>query len=146
MLNLDMKLDGKITSVNKIYLRGKYGGVYLAPEVAQYRKDVKPVVEKYHKESGSKYEGGLLTMKVHVYDNFFTKGHEIRRLDIDNFAKQIIDSIFPPLKIDDKAIFNLTLKKVHYDRGQPYIIVKITESPKPAKKANQARQKSSKKL
>lgn len=146
MLNLDMRLDGKITSVNKIYLRGKYGGVYLAPEVAQYRKDIKPVVEKYYKESGSKYEGGLLTMKVHVYDNFFIKGHEIRRLDIDNFAKQIIDSIFPALKIDDKAIFNLTLKKVHYDKGQPYIIAKITESPKGNPKKTPASKKVTKKL
>jgi Holliday junction resolvase RusA-like endonuclease len=135
MLKLDMRLDGKIASVNTIYQRGRNGGVFLAPEVKQYRKDVFPIVQKYLRECGSKYEGGLLTVRIHVHTSFFTKGHEIRRLDIDNFAKQIIDSVFPPLEIDDKAIFNLNLRKVHYDKGQPYIIIKITESPKGVAKA-----------
>lgn len=134
MLKLKMRLDGKITSVNKIYMRGKNGGVYLAPEVKAYRAEVFPIVQKYYKDSRTKYEGGLLTVRVHVYDSFFTKAHTIRTLDIDNFAKQIIDSVFPPLGIDDKAIFNLNLRKVNYDKGQPYIIINITESPKGDKK------------
>jgi len=134
MLKLKMRLDGKITSVNKIYRRGKYGGVFLAPEVVAYREEQAPVVKQYHRDSGTKYEGGLLIVVVDVCMDFFTKGHEIRRLDIDNFAKNILDTIFPPLGIDDKAVFDLLLKKVQYDKGQPYITVSIKEIPKGSKK------------
>lgn len=146
MLDLKMRLDGKITSVNRIYMRGKYGGVFLAPEVVAYRKEVKPIVEKYLKDSGMKYEGGLITLKVDINEVFFTKGHEIKKLDVDNMAKQIIDSIFPALGIDDKTIFNLTLRKVHYDKGRPHIIVKLKEHPKGTKKEPAGNKKVSTKL
>jgi len=136
MLKLKMRLDGKITSVNKIYCRGRHGGVFLAPEVVKYREEQFPIVQQYHKDSGTKYEGGLLVVVVDVCMDFFTKGHEIRRLDIDNFAKNILDTIFPALGIDDKAVFDLRLKKVQYDKGQPYITVKIQEIPKGSKKGN----------
>lgn len=130
MLKLKMRLDGKITSVNKIYCRNRHGGVFLAPEVVKYREDQKPIVKQYLRDSGTHYEGGLLVVVVDVCMNFFTKGHEIKRLDLDNFAKNILDTIFPPMGIDDKAVFDLRLRKVQYDKGQPYIIVKITEHSK----------------
>lgn len=141
-----MRLNGKITSVNQVYMRGRNGGVFLAPEVKKYRDEVFPIVQQYLKDSGTTYEGGLLTVKVHINENFFTKGGDIKRLDIDNMAKQIIDSVFPPLKIDDKAIFNLSLKKVHYDKGQPYIIIKITEDAKGNPKKTKSNPQKSKKL
>lgn len=128
MLNLKMTLDGKIASVNKIYMKGRNGGIYLAPEVKDYRIAVKPVVEKYYADSPNKYKGGLLVVKVDIHTNFLTKGGEVRRIDIDNFAKQIIDSIFPPLNIDDKMIFDLRLRKVQYD-GNPKAIITIKEIP-----------------
>lgn len=140
MLKLDMTLDGKITSANKIYMRGRNGGVYLAPEVAQYRKDVKKPVEDAYKESKTKYEGGPLNVMVYAHTRFFNKDGTIKRLDIDNFAKSVIDAVFPPLKIDDKAIFTLTLRKVHYE-GQPFVRVKITELANPNKKESKANKK-----
>ena len=126
MLKLKLKLDGKITSVNKTYMRGRYGGTYLAPEVKAYREEVFPVVQAAHKKSKTKYTDGYLVVKIQVYTKFFTKAGGIRRLDIDNFAKNVIDAIFPPLEVDDKAIFDLQLKKVHYE-GNPYITVSIEE-------------------
>lgn len=128
MLNLKMTLDGKLASVNKMYLRGKHGGVYLAPEVVEYREKVAPIVEEYYANCADKYEGGLLTVTVHVHTSFFTKGDEVRRLDIDNFAKQTIDSVFPPLGIDDKMIFDLRLRKVEY-AGNPKCNIHIKEIP-----------------
>lgn len=134
MLKLNMRLDGKITSVNKTYLRGRNGGVFLAPEVVEYRKAQAPIVRKYLKDSGTTYEGGLLIVVIDVCCDFFTKGQQIKRLDLDNFAKNILDTIFPALGIDDKAVFDLRLKKVQYTQGQPYIIVKIKEVPMVIKK------------
>lgn len=136
MLKLKFTLDGKITSVNKIYLKGRYGGTYLAPEVKEYRKEVKPIVERFYKECPHKYEGGLLIVVVDVHYRFFTKGGDVYRIDIDNFAKQIIDSIFPPMKLDDSLIFDLRLRKVNY-AGNPKITVSIKEKPSSDKKSRQ---------
>ena len=135
MLNLKMILDGKIASVNTMYLRGKHGGVYLAPEVKQYRKDVVKPIQDALKKAG-KYDGGLLVVKVDVHTDFFTKAKEVRRLDIDNFAKQIIDSIFPVIGIDDKMIFDLRLRKVQY-AGNPKCAVSIKEIPAINKKGGE---------
>lgn len=130
MLNLRLILDGRIASVNKIYLRGRHGGVYLAPEVVQYRKDVKPVIQKELKalKQSDTYEGGLIVMKAEIWADFFTKGGAVRRVDVDNFAKQLIDSIFPVLGIDDSLIFDLTLKKKPY-KGQPKCVIHLKEIP-----------------
>ncbi len=128
MLNLKLTLDGKIASVNTIYRRGKYGGTFLAPEVKAYREEVFPQVQDAYAKCKNKYEGGLIVAVVHVHTQFFTKGGEVKVLDIDNFAKQIIDSVFPPLGINDKMIFDLRLRKVQYD-GQPKCEIRLKEIP-----------------
>lgn len=145
MLKLDLTLDGKIASVNTIYRRGKYGGVFLAPEVVQYRKDMKPVIQEAYEACGTNYDGGLLNVDVTVHTSFYTKGNEVRVLDIDNFAKQVLDTIFPALGINDKMVFNLSLHKDDY-HGQPYITVRIEEYPDPVTQAIKSKQKVGKKL
>lgn len=144
MLKLKLRLDGKITSVNKVYSVGR-GRVFLNPEVKAYRAEMKPIVEAGYKDSGTKYQGGLLKVSAKIYTSYFTKGGEVRRVDVDNTAKQILDTIFPALKIDDSFVFELKLQKVNYDKGNPYITVEITEyaqrSPKETKSNNKINKK-----
>lgn len=145
MLKLKLRLDGKITSVNKVYNVGK-GRVFLNPEVKAYRAEMKPHVEAAYKECGTKYEGGILKVSAKIYTSYFTKGGEVRRVDVDNTAKQILDTIFPALKIDDSFVFELKLQKVNYDKGQPYITVEITEYAKKGPATVKGNKKVSKKL
>lgn len=140
MLDLKFRLDGKIASVNTIYVRGRNGGVFISPEVRKYREDNKPIVKEALKASGTKYENGIIKMSVKVCTNYFTKADEIRKVDIDNTAKQILDTVFPALDIDDKTVFELNLKKVHYE-GQPYVEIKLKESPNPAKRKPKSNKK-----
>lgn len=130
MLKLKLTLDGKIASVNKIYCRGRNGQVFLSPEAAAYRKEVKPVIEAalVALKPGDRYEKGLIVMKAEIWYPFFTKGKDVRRVDVDNFSKQLIDSIFPVLGLDDKLIFDLRLKKKHHT-GQPKCVVHLKEIP-----------------
>ncbi len=136
MLDFKVMLPGKLASVNKIYVRGRHGGVYLAPEVREFRDEVKPLVlaawNALVKEK--QYEGGLLNVTIDVQDQFFTKGGDVRRVDIDNFLKQTLDSIFPVIGLDDKLVFNLRARKVQY-AGQPRCSVKIKEIPQTDKKS-----------
>ncbi len=128
MLRMKFQMSGKIASANKIYTRGRNGGVFLAPEVRAYRTEVAPVVAKALSDSKGKYNGGLLSVKIEVHHQFYYKNGEVKRIDIDNFAKNIIDSIFPVINIDDKMIFDLTLKKKDYN-GLPKCLVEIKELP-----------------
>ncbi len=130
MLDLKFTLPGKLTSVNKIYLRGRNGGVYLSPEAVAFRAEVAPIVKAAWDRltPAKRYEGGLLNITVDVQDSFFTKGGDVRRVDIDNYLKQTLDSIFPVIGLDDKLVFNLRARKVQY-AGQPKCAIKIKEIP-----------------
>lgn len=131
MLNLTLELDGKLTTVNKIYKIGRGGHVYLAPEVKAFRQRVAPIVEKAMETQ--RYHGGPLRVTIDVHMDWFNKGvrfppteAEVKVMDIDNFIKATIDSVFPPAKINDKMIFKLVINKRQY-QGEPFVALHIRE-------------------
>lgn len=52
-------------------------------------------------------------LTLEVYGDFFTKAGGVRKVDLDNCLKNIQDSIFPVLGLDDSLVFGISLKKIH---------------------------------
>ena len=55
-----------------------------------------------------------LPLKAHidVYENWLNKDGSVKKMDIANREKFLIDSVFKALGIDDRYIFQLTMRKV----------------------------------
>jgi len=64
-----------------------------------------------------------LKVTTEIYENWYTKKGDIKRKDIANREKFLIDSIFNSLKIDDKYIFEHTFKKIQSEKE--YTLIKI---------------------
>ena len=53
-----------------------------------------------------------LSVTINVYENWLTKDKKIKRKDLDNRAKFLLDAVFEGLQLDDKLIYKLILLKV----------------------------------
>ena len=65
-----------------------------------------------------------LKVEVEIHENWYTKKWGIARKDISNREKFLTDSVFKSLGIDDKLIFEHTMKKVQSETE--FAIIKIS--------------------
>jgi len=66
-----------------------------------------------------------LRVEVKVHEDWLCKNGSIKKKDIMNREKFLIDSVFEGLGIDDKYIFEHTMKKVQSKEEK--VIIKIEE-------------------
>lgn len=66
---------------------------------------------------------GKIKLVVKIHEDWYTKKGDIKKKDISNREKFLIDSIFQSLNIDDKYIFEHTMKKVQDSRE--FVVVYI---------------------
>jgi Holliday junction resolvase RusA-like endonuclease len=64
----------------------------------------------------------LLRVEIAIYENWWYKNGEVARKDMDNRTKFLIDAVFKALKIDDRYIFDLKIKKVQSTTEEKSII------------------------
>lgn len=130
MLDVTIQIPGQAISANSLYKRARNGGVFVAPEAIQYRKEAKTHVQRAMRRSPP-YQGGLLHAEIAVFQKYFNEDGSIKVVDLDNSLKNLLDSIFPVLGVNDSAVFNITLRKVH-TRLKPKCTIRIWETPRPA--------------
>lgn len=65
-----------------------------------------------------------LKVEVEIHEDWFTKKGEVKRKDISNREKFLIDSVFKALDIDDKFIFEHVMRKVQ--DTEEFAIIKIS--------------------
>ena len=53
-----------------------------------------------------------LKVVIEVHEDWYTKKQIVRRIDIANREKFLVDSVFNALGIDDKFIFEHTMRKI----------------------------------
>ena len=80
---------------------------YLKPEGRELREYIVSQVK-----GRKSLPTGKLKVKVDIYENWLTKKGEVKRVDIANREKFLIDSIFEGLGIDDKYIFLHEMQKI----------------------------------
>ena len=110
----------KTPSINHLHGHNKFGAFYLRPEAKKLREEIKEICHNFNSE---KLNEKKLKVITEIYEDWLTKKGLIKRVDVSNREKFLIDSVFDAINIDDKFIFEHTMKKVQSD--QEFAIVKI---------------------
>jgi Holliday junction resolvase RusA-like endonuclease len=87
-------------SVNQIYKRSKYGGVYLNKKAVDFKKLIKKELENY--EFSKTYK----ELRVEILYSVTKKN-----IDVDNLNKVMLDSMNEIVFDDDSQIYELFVKK-----------------------------------
>lgn len=107
----------KTPTINHLYYhRGNMK--ILSKEARELRAKIEELLDKEHiheaveviKENDCK-----LRVLIRIQENWLTKKGEVKRKDIANREKFLIDSVFNALGIDDKMIYEHTSMKVQGD-------------------------------
>ena len=93
----------------------------LTKEARQLKKEIKEIVNGIPMD----IQEQKLKVEVEIHEDWLTKKGEVKRKDISNREKFLIDAIFDALGIDDKFIFEHTMKKVQSNKE--YAHIKIQE-------------------
>lgn len=118
---MKFKIPFKTPSVNHLYFNFRNRRI-LTKDARNLKKEIFEIVtDAQH----SPINPVKLQIKVDVYENWYNKDGTVKRKDISNREKFLIDSIFDALGIDDKLIFKHEMNKIQSDKE--YTIVEIKE-------------------
>jgi len=120
---MKIKIPFKTPTCNHLYYhRGNIK--ILTREARELKEEIKLIVYNSLPFVCRNLNDGL-KVEVEIHENWLTKKGEIKKKDISNREKFLIDSIFDALNIDDKFIFEQTMKKVQSEKE--FAIIKIQD-------------------
>ena len=105
-INLDYKVN---MSVNMMYRTTRFGR-FLTTKALQQRARIIQDIKKYNFNTED-LEDKRLSVGLIFTEDWYYKNGEIKKTDLDNRLKFIIDSIFKTLNLNDKLIFEIYAKK-----------------------------------
>lgn len=121
-----IKIPEKTPTVNHLY--GQNGNRrYLKPEAKELRERIETFVNEAI-ELGAKLDtlkDKPLRVTTYIYENWYCKNGSVKRADVANREKFLIDSVFNALGIDDKFIFCNTLVKADMEDDEECAIMEI---------------------
>jgi len=118
---IKIKIPFKTPTINHLY--GQHGyRKYLKPEAKELRKKISKIVQ--NRKKGIIKDSNNLTVEVIIYENWYNQDGSVKRKDISNREKFLIDSIFNELEIDDKGIFKHTMIKKQSDKDYAVVTIK----------------------
>jgi len=118
-----IKIPFKTPTINHLY--GQRGcQKYLKPEAKKLREEIKKITLSGISLIIPDLNKGL-KIYVEIHENWMCKNGKVKRVDIANREKFLIDSVFDAIGIDDKYIFEHTMKKIQSDKE--FALIKISE-------------------
>lgn len=115
---MQITLPFKTPTIN--HLHGFWRGhVVLKKEAKDLKKQIAEIVKAFPKMLTGQ---SPLEVEVRVFENWYTQEGIIKKKDIANREKFLIDSIFEALGIDDKFIFKSTFIKVQSETEEKAVI------------------------
>ena len=122
-----IKIPFKTPTVNHLYGQrpGGFGRArFIKPEAKKLREKIRKIVQS---DTHGLYDLAHCELKVSVeiHEDWMCKNGTVKRKDIMNREKFIIDSVFNSLGIDDKFIFEHSMKKIQ-DKNE-FTIIKIED-------------------
>jgi len=112
----------KTPTINHLYWhRGNMK--ILTTKAREFRKKIEKIINDSSMPLVPK-RGVRLKVLVEVHENWLTKVGTIRKKDLMNREKFLIDSVFGALNTDDKFIYELTMKKIQSEKE--FTVVNIT--------------------
>ena len=118
----------KTPSINMVYWhRGNIK--IMTAKGRECRKEILEIMSEIDKEDIEALKDELLKVTIEVYENWFTKvDNMVRKTDVANREKFLIDSVFEGLGIDDRFIFELTVKKMPmYDIEKAIVTIEVLD-------------------
>ena len=112
IMNYKIKLPFKTPTINHLYGRSfKHNRPYMKPEAKKLREEIKEIIVN---QAFPLFSGGENRFKVTVaiHENWYTKKNTVKRKDVANREKFLIDSVFEALGIEDKFIFDHRMIKI----------------------------------
>jgi|TARA_R100001530_G_scaffold2717_1_gene4398 Holliday junction resolvase RusA-like endonuclease len=116
-------IDRKTLTINHLY--GQRGfRKFIKKEGKELREYIKKCVK-------AQFEGLIfedkLSVTIRICEDWLTKKGEVKRKDLDNRCKFLLDSIFSALNIDDKYVYELKMCKVQSDKEKAIVIIEAIQ-------------------
>jgi len=119
---ITIKIPFKTPTVNHLYGRAGIRS-YLKPEAKKMREEITSIIIKQGLQYPLDLIGKNLKVIVEVYEDWYTKKGTVKRKDVSNREKFLIDSVMNAIGIDDKFIFNHSMIKCQSE--EEYCLIKI---------------------
>lgn len=110
----------KTPTINHLYWhRGNIK--ILKTEARKLQREILEIVDKIRDDS-LRIRSEPLSVHVDIFEDWYFKNGSIRKIDVANREKFLIDSVFKALGIDDKFIFYQSMKKVQSKTEEKAVI------------------------
>lgn len=113
----------KTPTINHLYgFRGFHK--FLTKEAKIIKEEIKKQVPKFLPPLNPNEK---VKVTIEIYENWLTKKGDVARKDISNREKFLMDSIFEVLEIDDKFIFEHTMRKIQSNEEKAIVTIEVME-------------------
>ncbi len=117
-----IEIPFKTPTINHLY--GQHGvRKYLKPEARKLREKIGNICLGRSLELPT--NTSLLEVNVFIYEDWYTKKGDVKRKDVSNREKFLVDSVFGALGIDDKMIFKHTMEKIQSEEEKCIIQIEV---------------------
>lgn len=118
-----MEILGVPPSVNAMYMQTRTGRRFKSDEYKTFE-----TLAKFMKVTGPELRGAIpYECEILYFSNWFCKDGSLRRVDVDNRGKAVLDvlsMIYP--EFDDSQIVDLRLRKLNWENQCKKTILKFT--------------------
>jgi len=119
---MKIKIPFKTPTINHLYWhRGNMK--IMQTEAKKLRAEIKEIVKESLPFVCPDLNKGL-KVDVEIHEDWYCKNGSVKRKDILNREKFLIDSVFAALDIDDKYIFEHTMRKIQDEEEFAIITIK----------------------
>ena len=118
---MEIEIPFKTPTINHLY--GQHGvHKYLKPEARALRDEIEKIVFDCAQVPPLNKK---LSVTVQIHENWLTKKGDVKKKDVSNREKFLIDSIFDAIGVDDKMIYKHTMEKIQSNEEKA--VIKIEE-------------------
>jgi len=121
---MKIKIPFKTPSINHLHGHNKFGAFYLKPEAKKLKKEIKDIMINTAFPVFSQ-EDVPLRVKVEIHEDWYCKNGSVKRKDVANREKFLIDAVFDAIGLNDKFIFEHIMRKIQDE--EEFAIIEIKE-------------------
>lgn len=114
-----IEIPFKTPSVNHLYTRHRYTGAKIMKSEAKKLKE--EIILLCKDKSCDELLNNKLSIFVEIHEDWNYKNGNVKRADISNREKFLIDAVFDGLGLDDKMVFDHRMVKVQSDEEKAII-------------------------